>query len=117
MVRLDPDNAVAPWVCLVAKGDVLYLGLRLDSKGLVSMKEKHVLCCEAREAVAAGILQAEGASLGLFQELGLQDPQGMTHMENRWRHHGCHAFLGADPTAAPAAAVRGGASVLKCSQW
>ena len=22
MVRLDPDNAVAPWVCLVAKGDV-----------------------------------------------------------------------------------------------
>ena len=32
----------------------------------------------------------------------------MVHMENQWRHHGYHAFLGVDPTAAPAAAVRGG---------
>ena len=38
------------------------------------------------EAVA-GILKAEGAILGLFQETGLQDPQGMVHMENQWRHH------------------------------
>ena len=29
-------------------------------------------------------------------------------MENQWRHHGYHAFLGVDPTAAPVAAVRGG---------
>ena len=47
MVRLHPDNAVAPWVCLVAKGDVPYLGLRFDPRGTASMKEKHVLCCEA----------------------------------------------------------------------
>ena len=60
------------------------------------------------EAVAAGIVQAEGAILGLFQQTGLQDPKGITHMENRWRHHGHHAFLGVHPTAALAAAVRGG---------
>ena len=60
------------------------------------------------EAVAAGILKAKGAILGLFQETDLQDPQGIVHMENQWRHHGYHAFLGVDPTAAPAAAVRGG---------
>ena len=59
------------------------------------------------EAVAAGILKAEGAILGLFQETGLQEPQGMVHMEHQWRHHGYHAFLGVDPTAAPVAAVRG----------
>ena len=38
----------------------------------------------------------------------MQDPQGMVHMENQWRHHRYHAFLGVDPTAAPAGAVRGG---------
>ena len=27
MVRLDPDNAGAPWVCLLAKADVPYLRL------------------------------------------------------------------------------------------
>ena len=47
MVHLDPDNAVAPWVYLVAKSNVPYLGLILDSSGMASMKEKHVLCCEA----------------------------------------------------------------------
>ena len=47
MVRLDPDNAVTPWVCLVAKGDVPYLGLRLDPQGLASMKHKHAFRCEA----------------------------------------------------------------------
>ena len=57
------------------------------------------------KAVAAGVLKAEGAILGLFQETGLQDPQGMVHMENQWRHHGYHAFLGVDVQAA---AVRGG---------
>ena len=39
------------------------------------------------EAVAAGILKAEGAILGLFQETGLQDPQGIVHTENQWRHY------------------------------
>ena len=34
------------------------------------------------EAVAAGIMKAEGAILGLFQETGLQDPQGVVHSEN-----------------------------------
>ena len=63
------------------------------------------------EAVSAGILKAEGAILGLFQETSLQDPQGMVHMENQWRHHGYHAFLGVDLTTAPAAAVRGGLSI------
>ena len=43
-----------------------------------------------------------------FQETGLQDPQGMVRMENQWRHHGYHAFLGVDTQAASAAAVRGG---------
>ena len=60
------------------------------------------------EAVAAGILKADGAILGLLQETGLQDPQGIVHMENQWHHHGYHAFLWVDPKAAPAAAVRGG---------
>ena len=59
-------------------------------------------------AVAAGIMKAEGAVLGLFQETGLQDPQGVVHSENQWRHHGCHAFPGVDAQAASAAAVRGG---------
>ena len=55
------------------------------------------------EAVAAGILKAEGVIPGLFQETGLQDPQGMVHMENGY--HACH---GVDPAAAPVAVVRGG---------
>ena len=40
------------------------------------------------EAVAAGIMKAEGAIPGLFQEKGLQDPRGVVHSENQWRHHG-----------------------------
>ena len=47
MVRLNPGKAAAPWVCLRAKGTVPYLGLRLDPRGIASMKEKHVLRCEA----------------------------------------------------------------------
>ena len=47
MVCLNPGNAAAPWVCLHAKGTVPYLGLRLDPRGIASMKEKHVLRCEA----------------------------------------------------------------------
>ena len=47
MVCLNPGNAAAPWVCLHAKGTVPYLGLRLDPRGIASMKEKHVLQCEA----------------------------------------------------------------------
>ena len=34
------------------------------------------------DVVAAGVLKAEGAILVLFQETGLQDAQGMVHMEN-----------------------------------
>ena len=60
------------------------------------------------EAVAAGIMKAEGAIPGLFQETGLQDPQGVVHSENQWRHHGYHAYPGVDAQAALAAAVRGG---------
>ena len=60
------------------------------------------------EAVAAGIMKAEGAILGLFRETGLQDPQGVVHSENQWRHHGYHAYPGVDAQAASAAAVRGG---------
>ena len=47
MVCLNPGNAAAPWVCLRAKGTVSYLGLRLDPRGIASMREKHVLRCEA----------------------------------------------------------------------
>ena len=47
IVHLSPNNAVTPWVCLVGKSNVPYLGLRLDPKGMASMKEKHVLRCEA----------------------------------------------------------------------
>ena len=46
------------------------------------------------EAVAAGVMKAEGAILGLFQETGLHDPQGVVHSENQWCHHGYHAFPG-----------------------
>ena len=60
------------------------------------------------EAVEAGVLKAQGAILGLFQETGLQDPQGMVHMENQWRHHGYHAFLGVDTQVVAAAAVHCG---------
>ena len=35
------------------------------------------------EAVAAGIMKAEGAILGLFQETGLQDPQGLVWCTRR----------------------------------
>ena len=56
----------------------------------------------------AGIFKAEDAIFGLFQEIGLQDPQGVTPRENEWRHHGCHAFPGVDSQAASTAAVRGG---------
>ena len=47
MVCLNPGNAAAPWVCLRAKDTVPYLGLRLDPRGIATMKEKHVLRCEA----------------------------------------------------------------------
>ena len=47
MVCLNPGNAAAPWVCLRVKGTVPYLCLRLDPRGIASMKEKHVLRCEA----------------------------------------------------------------------
>ena len=47
MVHLSPNNTVTPWVCLRAKSAVPYLGLRLDPKGMASMKEKHILRCEA----------------------------------------------------------------------
>ena len=60
------------------------------------------------EAGAAGVMKAEGAILGLFQETGLQEPQGVVHLENQWRHHGYHAYPGVDAQAASAAAVRGG---------
>ena len=60
------------------------------------------------EVVAAGVLKAQGATRGLFQRTGLQDPQGMVRMDNQWCHHGYHAFLGVDARSAWAAAVRGG---------
>ena len=60
------------------------------------------------EAVVAGVMKAEGAILGLFQETGLQDPQGVVHSENQWRHHGYHAYPRVDAQAASAAAVRRG---------
>ena len=47
MVCLNPGNTAAPRVCLRAKGTVPYWGLRLDPRGVASMKEKHVLRCEA----------------------------------------------------------------------
>ena len=47
MVCLNPNNAAAPWVCLKANGTIPYLGLRLDPRRMASMKEKHVLRCEA----------------------------------------------------------------------
>ena len=47
MVRLDPENAVAPWICLAVHGEVPYWGLRLDPNGLLSKKETHVLRCQA----------------------------------------------------------------------
>ena len=62
----------------------------------------------AGEAVAAGVMKAKGAIPGLFQETGLQDPQGVVHSENQWRQHGYHAYPGVDAQAASAAAVRGG---------
>ena len=55
-----------------------------------------------------GILQAEGAILGLFQDTGPHDPQRMTNMEKRWRQHRTLVFHGMDPAEAPTADVRGG---------
>ena len=60
------------------------------------------------EAAAAGIMKVEVAILGLFQETGLQDSQGVVHSENKWRHHTYHAFPGVHAQAASAAAVCGG---------
>ena len=60
------------------------------------------------EAVAAGILKAEGAILGLFEATGPQEHQDVVNMEKQWCHHGYHVFLGVDPHAASAAAVHGG---------
>ena len=64
------------------------------------------------EAVAAGVLKAEGAILGLFQEKGLQDPRGVVHMENQWRHHVYHMIQAVDYQAASAAVVRGGLFIV-----
>ena len=47
MVCPNPGSAAAPCMCLRTKGTVPYLGLRLDPRGIASMKEKHVLRCEA----------------------------------------------------------------------
>ena len=47
MVCLNLGNTAAPWVCLQAKGAVPYVRLRLDPRGIASMKETHVLRCEA----------------------------------------------------------------------
>ena len=47
MVCLRPGNTAAQGVCLRAKGTVPYLGLRPDPRGLATMKERHVLRCEA----------------------------------------------------------------------
>ena len=47
MVCLNPGNTGAPWVCLRAKGMVPYLGLRLDPRGIATIKDKPVLRCEA----------------------------------------------------------------------
>ena len=63
------------------------------------------------EAMAAGIMKEEGAILGLRHETGLQNPQGVVHLENQWRHRGYHAFPGVDARAALAAAVRDGLSI------
>ena len=43
--RLDPNDAVAPWVCMVAKGDVPPLGLMPDLTVIVAITEKHVIRC------------------------------------------------------------------------
>ena len=47
MVCLNPGNAAAPWVCLRAKSTVPYLGLRLEPRGIATMKGKRVIRCEA----------------------------------------------------------------------
>ena len=46
MVHLNPNNAVNPWVRVVAKSTVPYLGLRLDQKGMAPMKDKPLLRCK-----------------------------------------------------------------------
>ena len=60
------------------------------------------------EAVAAGVCKAENAILALFQETGLNDPQGVTHLENGLRSHGFLAFHGADPKMDANAARKAG---------
>ena len=65
------------------------------------------------EAAAAGVMKGEGAILGLFQETCVLHPQGMVQLENRWCHHGYHAFLRVDAQAASTAAVRGGLAVAR----
>ena len=47
MVCLDSENEVAPGVRLDADGGVPYIGLRLHLTGASSMKEEHVLPCQA----------------------------------------------------------------------
>ena len=47
MACLSPGNTAAPWVCFRAKGTVPYLRLRLNPRGVATMKENHVLRCEA----------------------------------------------------------------------
>ena len=47
LIMVNPENAAAPWVCLRAKGTMPNFGLRLDPRGITSMREKHVLRCEA----------------------------------------------------------------------
>ena len=59
------------------------------------------------QAFAGCLLKAEGTILGLFQETGRQDAQGMVRVENPWRHHGYHAFLRNHTEAASGAAERG----------
>ena len=64
------------------------------------------------EVVAAGTMKAEGAILAPFKETDLQDPQGVVHSDNQWRHHGYHAFPGLDAQGLSAAAVRGGLLIV-----
>ena len=47
MVCPNPNNAAAACVCMKAKGTIPYPGLRLDPTRMASMKEKHVIRCEA----------------------------------------------------------------------
>ena len=57
------------------------------------------------KVVAASILDAEGGIFWLVHETGMEDPQGLTQVENRLCNHGFHACHGVDPVAAPTAAI------------